>query len=125
MQTMTVDEFQDALKGQGVPMEHFALKCPICATVQSPQDLISAGAGNTFDEVERFAGFSCVGRWTGAGPHKKGTPSGSGCDWTLGGLFQLHELEVVTPDGKRHPRFVPASPEEARDHMNVRSQAAV
>lgn len=121
MKTMTVEEFQSALKAQGVKShEYAALVCPMCGTVQNSKDLIAAGAGKTFDEVERFLGWSCVGRWTKAGsPRKK--PDGKPCNWTLGGLFRLHNLEVVTPDGERHPRFEPATPEQAQAH--VMSQA--
>jgi hypothetical protein len=118
MRTITVAEFHAELKAQGVkPHEHLAFRCPICGTLQSGRDLIKAGAGKTWDEVEKFAGFSCVGRWTNAGPHKKGNPAGRGCDWTLGGLFRIHELEVVTPDGEKHPRFELATPEEAQAHQ--------
>jgi hypothetical protein len=117
MITMTLDEFQAALKGQGVSShEFFALVCPRCGKVQCAKDLIAAGAGKGFDEVERYLGFSCVGRWTKAGPARR-AKDGKGCDWTLGGLFQLHELEVVTEDGKKHPRFVPATPEAAQAHQ--------
>jgi hypothetical protein len=113
MITMTLNEFHDALKAQGVPIEHCAFKCPICQTIQSGISLISAGAGKTFDDVERYLGFSCVGRFTKAGPHKKGAAPGKGCDWTLGGLFCIHKLEVVTEDGIRHPRFELATLKEA------------
>ena len=114
IQTMTLKEFHDALKAQGVASRrHAALKCPMCGTVQSMHSLIQAGAGKTEDDVEKYAGFSCVGRWTGAGsPRPK--PDGEPCNWTLGGLLTLHELEVITPDGQRHPRFAPASPKEAQ-----------
>lgn len=113
MKTMTLDEFHAALRGQGVESHiHFALKCPRCGTVQSAVDLISAGAGANFDEVEKYLGFSCVGRFTGAASPRR-LPDGKPCNWTLGGLFQLHRLEVVTPDGVHHPRFEPATPEEA------------
>ena len=116
MQTQTLTEYHAALKAQGVPIEHVALKCPMCGTIQSAQDLIAAGAGKNLDEVERYLGFSCVGRWTHHKdpPRKKGTQCG--CNWTLGGLFKCHELEVLTPDGERHPRFVVATPEEAQAH---------
>lgn len=117
MKTMTLDEFHAALKSQGVPRDHLALRCPMCGTVQSAVDLISAGAGKTFDDVEKYLGFSCVGRFTGADDHKKGALPGSGCNWTLGGLFQLHKLEVVTEDGRHHPRFEPSTPDEAQAHM--------
>ena len=125
MQTMTVDEFLGALKAQGVNSHiHFALKCPMCGTVQSAADLIAAGAGADFDAVEKYLGYSCVGRFTGAGSPRK-TRDGKPCNWTLGGLFKVHKLEVVTPDGERHPRFEPATPEEAQaNHAKRLANAA-
>jgi len=97
METMTVDEFKEAIKSQNVPIEDVTFECPRCKTLQSANDLIKAGAGKDFEEVEGYIAFSCVGRWT----------KDKGCDWTLGGLFQIHELEVITPDGEKHPRFKP------------------
>ncbi|MBW3538726.1 MAG: hypothetical protein KY476_00500 [Planctomycetes bacterium] len=115
MRTITLDEFLSELKAQGVPQEHFAFRCPMCGTIQSAVDLIAAGAGADFDAVEKHLGFSCVGRWTGAGTPKD-TIDGRGCNWTLGGLLQTHKLEVVTPDGKCHPRFEPCTPAQAKAH---------
>ena len=97
MDTMTLEEYHAAIQAQGVPLLKVTFECPRCKTKQSAQDLIDAGAGKTLDEVEKYLGFSCVGRWD----------ESKGCDWTLGGLFQFHELEVVTPDGVHHPRFRP------------------
>jgi len=51
---ITVEEFHAALKGQGVPREHLAFKCPMCGTVQSAQYLIKAGAGKTFADVASY-----------------------------------------------------------------------
>ena len=99
MQTMTLGEFHLMLREQGVPLVNVTFRCPACGTLQSAQDLIDAGAGSDLDEVEKYVAFSCVGRWD----------SSKGCDWTLGGLFKLHELEVVTEDGERHPRFLPTT----------------
>jgi hypothetical protein len=110
MTTMTIDEFMAACKAQGVPIEHVALKCPMCGTLQSGVDLISVGAGKTFDDVEKYLGFSCIGRFDSRKPPV-------GCDWSLGGLFQLHKLEVITEDGVHHPRFELATPGEAQSHM--------
>ena len=122
MKTMTLDEFKAALLAQGVPREHMALICPMCATVQSATDLIDADAGADFDAVERYLGFSCVGRFTGAGaPRRK--PDGNACNWTLGGLFRMHKLEVITPDGEHHPRFEVATAEQAQAHMNRNASA--
>ena len=117
MKAMTLDEFHGALKAQGVADRvDFAFRCPMCQTVQSARDLITAGAGSDFDAVEKYLAFSCVGRWTDAGPARISKGPGKGCDWTLGGLFKLHNLEVVTPDGERHPRFEPVSAAEAQAH---------
>lgn len=113
-EVITVDEFRHRLRAQGVKgRDHFALKCPMCSTIQSATSLIRAGAGKDFDEVERFIGFSCVGRFTGAGSPRK-EPDGQACNWTLGGLFRCHKLEVQTQDGEIHMRFEVATPEEAQ-----------
>ena len=96
---ITLDEFMKTVKAQNKKIEECEFICPRCKTKQSAQDLIDAGAGKNFDEVEKYLAFSCVGRWD----------KGKGCDWTLGGLFQIGELTVVTPDGERHPRFRPAN----------------
>lgn len=125
MKTMTLDEFQSALRAQGVPRVHLATKCPACGTVQSMADLIAAGAGATEADVEKYAGYSCVGRFTKAGGHQRGMPPGRGCDWTLGGLFKIQALEVITPDGKAHPTFEVATAEEAQAHMRGEPQKHV
>lgn len=128
MRRITVAQFRAELAAQGVPRDHYAFVCPMCKSVQSAQDLILAGAGKDFAEVEKYLAFSCFGRWTKAGSafkQKKGqkaTP-GMGCDYTLGGLFSLAELEIVVgePTGpnspqSRHSRFELATPEEAIAH---------
>ncbi len=121
--TLSLDEFKAALLAQGVSSHlHFAFKCPMCNTVQSAADLVAAGAGADFDTVERYLAFSCVGRFTGAGAPRK-LPDGKPCNWTLGGLFAMHKLEVLTPDGKKHARFELATGEEARAHELNRAGA--
>jgi hypothetical protein len=116
IQRITVAELHAAFRAQGVPSrEDIAVRCPMCRTVQSLRSLIAAGAGATSDDVERFIGFSCVGRFTGAGsPPASGDADGKGCNWTLGGLFKTHKLVVVDEDGKEHPYFEPATPDEAQ-----------
>jgi len=123
MKTMSLEEYLAALKSQGVPTEHLAFQCPMCGTVQSGFDLIAAGVGDQFDDVEKYLGFSCVGRWLQSGD-PPGVP-GRGCNWTLGGFMQLHKIEVVTPDGKHHPRFEPCTPVEALEHYAAALAAAV
>lgn len=111
---ITLDEFRARMMAQGVSISnHTALICPACGTIQSITDHLKAGA--TVEEAERTIGFSCVGRRTGAG-EPRAENKGKGCNWSLGGLLQIHELTVVTPDGKKHPRFAFATPEEAQAH---------
>ena len=121
MKTMTLDEFHAACKAQAPSADQIVMKCPMCGTLQTAKDLIAAGAGDDFDAVERYLGFSCIGRFTGAGSPRK-EPDGDPCNWTLGGLFRTHRLEVITPDGKRHPRFELADLAEAEKH---RAAAAI
>jgi len=111
-----VAELHAAFRAQGVPSrEDIAVRCPMCRTVQSLRSLVAAGAGESADQVERFIGFSCVGRFSNAGsPPASGDSGGKGCNWTLGGLFKTHKLVVVDEDGKEHPYFEPATPEEAQ-----------
>jgi predicted RNA-binding Zn-ribbon protein involved in translation (DUF1610 family) len=121
METKTYEEVVSEMTAQGVPLEHVAFKCPMCGTIQSAADLMSVGAGKNYDEVAGYIGFSCIGRWTHhkPPPAQKGTQYG--CNWTLGGLFQMHDLVVISPDGEKHPSFLLATPEEARAHMRDRN----
>lgn len=117
MREMSLDEFRAEARAQGFDaMEFITFRCLMCGTLQCARDLMIVGAGATFTAVEKYLGFSCVGRWTNAGPPRK-KPDGKPCNWTLGGFFQLHKVVVVTPDGERHPRFELASPEDARRHV--------
>ena len=116
VRSIPLEDFHAALTAQGVDHRmDLAFICPMCGTVQSGRDFIAAGAGETFDEIERHLGFSCVGRWTEADAPRK-VPDGNPCNWTLGGLFKLHRLEVITADGQHHPSFEPATPEQAQAH---------
>jgi len=115
------------LEGQGVevPLE-MCFVCPLCGTVQNANDLIAAGAGKSFADVDGYVGYSCVGRWT---HHKEPPPKGKmgtqiGCNWTLGGFLQLHDLAVIDDKGFQHPRFEPATPEQAQDHIRERQPAS-
>lgn len=115
MRTVTLEEFHAELLAQGVPTEYMAFRCPMCGTVQGIADFTKAGVDT--EDVGKYVGFSCIGRFTGAGgPRAK--PDGKPCNWTLGGLFRTHKLEVITDDGKSHPHFEPVTPEEAVAHMN-------
>lgn len=110
-------------EAQEVPPKHRAVKCPICKTIQSMHVFKKAGLDE--DHIEKVFGFSCIGRFTNSGPHKQEYAPGRGCDWTLGGLFQLHELEIVTPDNAIHRLFEIASKDEAKLLMESQTQGAV
>lgn len=123
IEKITLLEFQERLKAQGVTKEHLAFKCPMCAFVQSAQSFICAGAGEDFGAVEKYIGFSCVGRFTGAGSSRK-EPDGKPCDWTLGGLLSLHVLEVEVEDERFQPVFEIASPAEAQALFSLHTATA-
>lgn len=124
VEQINVAELHKRFTAQGVSeREDIAFKCIRCGTIQSGRDFMRA-TGKTFDEIERWLGFSCIGRFTNAGPHKDGTPRGRGCDWTLGGLFSIHNLVVIDDDGVEHPTFAVASPEEAQNHAARNARAA-
>lgn len=112
METIQLAEFRSRIKSQGVSdRTHSAFKCPMCKTVQSMMSFRAAGADA--ETAEKMIGFSCVGRVSDAGrPREK--PDGKPCNWTLGGLFRLHDLEVIDEEGKLHPFFEVANSEEAK-----------
>ena len=123
VERIPLTEFHARLKSQGVSSrEHSAVKCPICGTVQSIASLI--GAGDVPEFAENHIGFSCEGRISKAGPWPaekdeskaaKARRLVRGCDWSLGGLFQLHQMVVVMNDGSEIPVFAPATAEEAQE----------
>lgn len=120
MKTITIDEFQSACIEQASSNLQLVFKCPMCGCLQMGQDFIDAGAATSSEQAMGYVGFSCLGRHTGCGaPRKK--PDGKRCNWSLGGLFQLHKLEVVTPDGQSHPHFELATKAEADAYRATRA----
>lgn len=117
MKTMTVKDFHAAIREQAPSSAQVCFVCPMCGTVQNIIDLIRAGAGKTEDDVSKYIGFSCVGRFTHHKPPPQEKGGQCGCNWTLGGLFQCHQLEVVTDDGVRHPHFDLATKEQTAVHL--------
>lgn len=92
MVTMTLEEWKE--KGKKLfgtdDFKQWLFVCPHCGNIQSCKDF-----EGLVDTPEDYAYFSCIGRF------KKGV----GCVWTLGGLFQIHEIEVIDKEGKKHPCF--------------------
>ncbi|MCB5309238.1 VVA0879 family protein [Yersinia massiliensis] len=116
MKILTLEEFRTEIKAQGVTREDYAFKCPMCSTIQSARDFIRANVGTDFDSIQKHLGFNCIGRFTGKGSPTVEKGKNHGCNWTLGGLLDLNKLEVLTPDGIKHPHFEPATPAEAQAH---------
>ena len=115
---LSVEEFHARLRAQGTStFNHVAFRCVMCGTIQSMSSFVLAG--HTSEEAERYIGFSCIGRSTGAGAWIQGDPKRAeiaGCDWTCGGLFgALGRGVVVLAGGNKHDRFWLATPEEAQE----------
>lgn len=115
MKKLTLIEFHSLAKAQNVVREDIAFICPMCGTVQSSHLLISEGVGACYDTVKTILGFSCVGRFTGKGSPSDEKGKQHGCNWSLGGLLQMHQLEITTPDGTIVPCFELATAEQAQE----------
>lgn len=101
----------EAKKRFGEDPRHWKVVCPMCRTAQSPADLLATGKfvpGS--GEVNKVFGYSCIGRFTGQRDEgiiarHAGQLWDKGCNWTLGGLLQCHEVEIVREDGTTYPHF--------------------
>lgn len=80
----------------GKDMKQWKFQCPSCKESQSLNEFIDTGV----KEPETKVYFSCIGRFV----------KGRGCDWTLGGLLQIHQTEVISEEGKPVPVFEFAEP---------------
>ncbi len=87
MKQLTEKEFMDqGEKLYGQDLKKWKFKCVKCGGVQTPQEFIDIG-----EDPNHYVYFSCIGRFI----------ENRGCDWTLGGLFQIHKKEVLSEDGKK------------------------
>jgi len=124
MKTMSIEDFRkEGLKRFGDKLKNWRFICPVCSTIQSGEDLHKAGIDK--DKVQDYLGFSCIGRWTDAGPYKDGDPPGKGCNWTLGGLIRIHKLEIRDNNGDIFPHMEFAPEEENKiklmqEFLNIR-----
>lgn len=75
----------------GKDPKNWKFRCVRCGHVQSIQDFID----NKIPMPHVKVYHSCIGRWV----------KDVGCDWTLGGLIQIHEVEVIIPGGNHIPVF--------------------
>lgn len=119
LKIITKSEFDALVEAQKMHKRCKAFICPMCDTVQSMASLVDAGVPK--DEVHNYIGFSCEGRWRDAGSpmDKKRDKTIRGCNWTLGGLFKLHKMEVMVDGEPNHPFFEPATPEQAQELAEI------
>lgn len=78
--------------------KHWQFKCPACGHVQSIESVIEHDKTMKPGRVSEWIYYNCEGRHN---PRY-------GCDWTLGGIFTIHRLEV---DGVRSFEFAGGEPD--------------
>lgn len=91
MKTITFEQLAE--QGEelfGKDKKEWRFRCISCGECQTYNEFKAAGV----EDPSGLVHFSCIGRYV----------EGRGCNWTLGGLFTIHEKEVGR-DGKMHPVF--------------------
>jgi len=85
---ISLDEWKaEGVEKFGEVVADWVFECPACHETQTMRDFVDAEVKNP----DTVFYFSCIGRWA----------EGRGCDWTLGGLLQIHKTEVIAPDGDK------------------------
>lgn len=113
MTRMPVEEWKAEGRRRFGPKARFwKFVCPACGTVQSGENFVATGkfSFEKPDALLSVLGYSCIGRFTGKDDEGiaakgRGEKWDKGCNWTLGGLFQIHTLEVIDENGKCVPHF--------------------
>ena len=121
MTTMTQTEFlAECQRRFGPDAKKWKFICPACGTIQSVGQLKDAviASGGTKEDVHGYIAFSCIGRFTkqgdaGIAAKNRGEKWDQGCNWTLGGLFQIHTFEVIMENGHHRPTFEIAAADPA------------
>ena len=78
----------------GQDSKAWKFKCPSCGHTQSIKSVLEHNPSLNLDDVKNWIHYNCEGR----------TNEGEGCVWALGGLFQIHKLEI-TRNGITIPSF--------------------
>lgn len=99
--TIPLSEFlAEASSRFGNDPNEWRFECVRCGGTQSAKEFMDLGLSE--EDASKTAHYSCIGR----------IDSSRGCDWSLGGLFSIHTLEVERPDGDVVPCFELAPPPE-------------
>lgn len=93
----------------GPSAKNWKFKCCNCGHEQTIADFIAAG----IEEPNAKVYFSCIGRWTNG----KGTMMNKEkpCNYTLGGLLPLNEVQVKDEDGNLRNVFDFGTPTQATE----------
>lgn len=95
---MEIINYEDWIKKAkelyGEDPDNWKFKCPICGHIQSIKSVLEHGPSLERQKVQDWIHYNCEGRIN----------EGYGCDWTLGGFFHVHKVEVEF-NGKLVPVF--------------------
>jgi hypothetical protein len=92
VRTISLEDWQkEGEKLFGKDMKKWKFKCPQCKGIQTLQEFIEIGV----EKPENVFFYSCIGRFI----------EDRGCDWSLGGLLQIHKTEVIVENEKKIPVF--------------------
>ena len=96
------DFLEKGMRLFGEDRKKWKFTCCNCGNTQSIEDFEKIGISAS--EAGGYVYFSCIGRFI---PDSKGTMSNQikPCNYTVGGLFNLAKVCIVTPDGEKHPMF--------------------
>ena len=90
MKTLTLDEWKkEGTEKYGEDIRNWKFVCPSCKETQTLKEFEE---NKVKDARDKFY-FSCIGRFV----------ENRGCNWTLGGLFQIHKTVVMSEDKKLIP----------------------
>lgn len=107
---ITVDQWERAgTRLYGDDKLQWQFKCSVCGHVQIPEDFRQYNTGNLPPDI---AYQCCIGRFMPDDTVRDAfNGKGKGpCDYSLGGLFRIPGVEILTPDGEPHYAFAFADP---------------
>ena len=95
MKKLSFEEWKDkAIELFGKDSKDWRFVCPSCGHIQSVKSVLEHNPSLDPNNIQNWINYNCEGRYN----------EGEGCDWTLGGLFKIHKLEIIYL-GKEIPSF--------------------
>ena len=84
----------EAIELFGKDSKNWSFVCPSCGHIQSIKSVLEHNPSLDLKDVQNWIHYNCEGRYN----------EGNGCNWTLGGLFHIHKIEIIY-NGKNIPSF--------------------